>query len=546
MSLTRSGRRVLTDVEFQVSYPSRNDWIAALGSIPTDIVRASFYDSASRRTYTMRRETGAAGVPDAPGWVPEGDITLAHFGAFGVDRGSDEEPADPVLDERAAIQSAFDYALSIGADCYGVLGRAYGVSNAVIWGQRSLSGGLVTDARRGTLRNCCFVPIGAGWETRRGDQSGDIVWPPTQDDPNDRPVLPWTWGRAVLIVGRSGAGTSGKRQISTENIEVDCKRRAAGGIHYVATSRALHSRIVVRGGLEYQVLVGSGDDNTSCTDSVFSDMEMREFKWTPASEAGVPGNGHRQPELRTSYGFVVRSADIKCTNIVSAICKECFALIYGFNNQYIGGSFWRSAPRTPGFVTGRIYPAHQRYRFLGTRFDDGRVVLIGTALHGQFVGARFIQYDHGHLQLVASYPNEVGERLQIVGSGFGKNAIVLSTTHTGSWGVFKGVCVGNTSDGRPLTIQGVGDRRVDEAPQNCQNIDDATLYSGVYRFTSTTPGTKPPGTTSTFSLLDVSWVSTSSILQRAWVPVAGGGFAAYSRRGSISGTGAVSWSGWQL
>jgi hypothetical protein len=462
-------------------------------------------------------------IADMPGVVPNGDVHFEHFGIFGSDRGTATEPNVPAVDESDAIQAAFDYALVNGRNCSGNVAKVYGVSKTVIWGRRSGVANIFDDL---ILSNARFVALAGSWSS--GDQSAPDL-------------MDWTFGNPVLLVGRSGSpsgNATSKYRISARNIEVDCRRIAAGGIHFRAATRASSSDIFVTRGTEYQIMIGENTDSASCTDSEFVDLKMREWFFTSGP---APGNGHYDPDLRTSYGFVVRSNDIKCINVVSSIAKNSILCVYGFNNQYIGGSFWASQDRQPGRVLGQIWGNHRRYRFLGTRFDDARLNVY--SFDGQMIGCKFIQYDHGNMRLIATEPNTTGERFIFIGNNITSGNIGLETEGSGTWDVFKGVCVGNNNnDGKPVTIQGLGDRRIEQSPQLCPDIDRFDLYSGAYFIsTSSTSGTLPPGTSSSRSILNIEWASSTGILQQAWVHTSSGGYTSYVRRGHATNE---TWSQW--
>ena len=130
-----------------------------------------------------------------------------------------------------------------------------------------------------------------------------------------------------------------------------------------------------------------------------------------------------------------------------------------------------------------------------------------------------------------------GSALSRSGTDYTLNGRLLGTALTQS--------ATDTTAGRLIKVADYGGNGLlAAAPPHIGNIDRFDAGAGNYRVSSETTGTLPPGVTSTFSLLEVIWLSSTTVLQRVTIRAAAGDRLTVYMRSGASNT--ASWSAWQM
>lgn len=375
------------------------------------------------------------------GWSPMAPLHMQHFNVFGDANTSDTScPSEATTDETSGVQAAFDYALENGLQLHGDLDRVYGVSDTVIFGMYSGISAVQYGAKLSHVNLSALAS--ANWS------SGDV----TDADPGN-----WTFGNAVLVVGRDPALSSGKHQLPTERVHVSGSQRAAVSLLYYACSQSLHQACGGYRATEACVLVSkpTAPDSASCTDSAFVGLRAYEFEYTTDVS-----DGFNDLTLRTAAGLHHNSADVKYFGCVFSGSKHSLALGDFFNAQWSDCVAYNGPVRTDaGSKTLVVSAAANRYQFVNCRIDDGQTRLL--SFNGHFVGCRFIQYAAAEqLALEATSANEDAQDFVFVGNTLDDSAALMATSGSGSWGTVLAAIAGNTRAGSTslFTIDGIASR----------------------------------------------------------------------------------------
>lgn len=386
-------------------------------------------------------ETGATVISDMAGWVPKLPLHMEHFGILGDENtAARSTPSEATTDYTTLIQSAFDYANENGLTLHGDRDRVYGVSDTVIFGYRSALSGITPLAK--------LIDVNLSALSSANWTSGDV----TDPDPSV-----WTFGNAVLVIGRDPALSSGKYTLSAENVNVNCHRRAAVGVHFLAASQSKFSWMKAYGATEAQMRTGElgGTDAVSCTGTDFYGLHCAEYLYS-----ADPSDGYNDLTLRTSAALHHTSADCRFFGGIFSTSKHCLALGDFYNVAFIGSKCWNGEVRTDANSrTVVIGSLANNWNFQGCRFDDGQVRLLN--FNGSFVGCQFIQFSAADMiALEATSANETAEDLVFVANDVDDVAALLTTSGSGSWAGVRATVSGNKRRGSTayFTIDGVASR----------------------------------------------------------------------------------------
>jgi hypothetical protein len=385
--------------------------------------------------------SSSTAINDMAGWVQKLPLHMEHFGIFGDANTSDTStPSEATTDYTSLIQAAFDYANENGLALHGDPDRVYGVSDTVIFGYRSALSGIAPFAK--------LVDVNLSALSSANWTSGDV----TDPDPSA-----WTFGNAVLVIGRDPALSSGKYNLTAENVNVNCHRRAAVGVHFNATTQTSFHGIKAYRATEAQVRTGKigGTAQDQCTDTDFYDLHCSEYQYT-----ADPSDGYNDLTLRTAAGLHHSSADCRFFGGTFFASKHSLALGEFFNSTFVGSKFWNGPVRTDANSrTAVIGSLAAKWNFQGCRFDDGQVRLLN--FNGSFVGCQFIQFSAADtIALEATSASETAEDLVFVANDVDDGAALLATSGSGSWATVRTTVLGNKVNGSTnyFTIDGVASR----------------------------------------------------------------------------------------
>jgi hypothetical protein len=326
-----------------------------------------------------------------------------RFGAVG----------DGVTDDKLALQRCLTYAMTVGAEV-NLYGKTYACGAKLF-----IQGALPIHLHDGTIK-----ATGTSWGTA-GLQTGAFV---EVRNPTDSQL-----GNRI------------------ENVLLDCNYIARTGwyLRVMGPRTIITSNHAVRF-LDYGIWAkgdpgGNNDVNIiGCTASEATPTDTEKYN---------------DYSLRTGIAFFVDTcADITFTSCIGSSSKHELKVDGDFwNFKFVGGQFWNGAAAKddPTSITAIIGPNAYRGQFIGTRFDDGAVVLYN--FNQRFQGCEFIQYALGQLQLVSTVAGETAKNLTFIGNTFSDitTPVDLLAEGSGTWGTVACEWASNRNlDGQPVTIQG--------------------------------------------------------------------------------------------
>lgn len=419
MALTRTDSALSLNI-----FDTRADAIARLGEMKTG---TEFYAGG----LGYKKVASSSSISDMANVDPMEPVSLGHWGVSGEASGDAEnaEPSVATVDVTTKLQEAFDYALRNGVKVSGEPYKVYGVTAQLLFCART---GLTNVKQGAEISDMILSVMGGTWSS--GSQ--------TDANPSN-----WTWGDEVLVVGKGPSYSGSKNRVVTTNILVDCNYLAGTGIWYRGASQRTHDSCGAVRALEACVRLGEpGVTGSNCTDAKFVNMRTREFY-----SSSDPANGFNDLSLRNASGIYYSTSDSVMEVPTSSGCLYNLVLADFANAQFIGGKFWSGGTRTDAnSKTVFIGPDADKYQFVGSRFDDGQVLV--QSFNGQILGGLFHQFTAGaELNLQATVASTNGEDFVLVGNKFaGSTPITQTTTGSGTWVQFEGKVAANVNSNGSL------------------------------------------------------------------------------------------------